>query len=55
MTRGERGGDYRGKSEGFAGRIIKDTWTIMRGGAWKQGRDLGRGGGKRQKTVLEQE
>ena len=31
MTRGERGGDYRGKGEGFAGRIIKDTWTKPKG------------------------
>ena len=32
------------KGEGFTGTIIKDTWTITRG----------RGGGKRQNTVLEQ-
>ena len=49
-----------GKGEGFAGTIIKDTWTITRGG-WKQGREVGRagvlgkGGGKRQETVLEQQ
>ena len=47
------------KGEGFAGTIIKDTWTIIR--EWKQGREMeragvvGRGGGKRQKTVLEQQ
>ena len=43
-----------GKGEGFAGTIIKDTWTITRGG-WKQGREVGRAGvrGERQKTVLE--
>ena len=40
--------------------IIKDTWTITKGG-WKQRREAGRarvvgwGGGKRQKTVLEQQ
>ena len=60
MTRRERGGDYRGKGEGFAGTIIKDTWAITRG-VWKQGREVGRagmvgrGGGKRQKTILEQQ
>ena len=31
MTRGERGGDYKGKGEGFAGTMIKDTWTITMG------------------------
>ena len=52
MTREGRGGDYREKGEGFAGTIIKDTWTITRG-EWKQGREVGmagvggRGGGKR--------
>ena len=46
--------------EGFAGTIIKDTWTITRGG-WKQGKEVGRagvvgnGGEKGQKTVLEQQ
>ena len=46
------------KGEGFTGTIIKDTWTITRRG-WKQGRELGgagvvgRGRGKRQKTVFE--
>ena len=29
------------KGEGFAGTIIKDTWTITRG-EWKQGREVGR-------------
>ena len=28
MTRRERGGNFRGKGEGFVGTIIKDTWTI---------------------------
>ena len=48
------------KCEGFEGTIIKDTWTITRGEGWKQGREVGRagvvgrGGGERQKTVLEQ-
>ena len=32
VTRGERRGDYREKGEGFAGIIIKDTWTITRWG-----------------------
>ena len=47
------------KDEGFTGTVMKDIWTIIRG-AWKEGRDMqragvvGRGGGKRQKTVLEQ-
>ena len=50
------------KGEGFAGTIMKDTWTITGGGrGWKHGRDIGRAGvvgrgvGKRQKTVLEQQ
>ena len=48
------------KGEGFTGTIIKDIWTIM-WWEWKQGREVGRagvvgmGGGKRQKTVLEQQ
>ena len=48
------------KGKGFAGTIIKDTWTITREG-WKQRKEVeragvvGRGGGKRQKTVLEQQ
>ena len=40
------------KGEGFTGTIIKDTWTKPRGGElgwWR------RGGGKRQKTVVEQQ
>ena len=40
------------KGEGFTGTIIKDTWTKPRGGElgwWR------RGGGKRQKTVLEKQ
>ena len=44
------------KGEGFTGTIIKDTWTITRGGGWKQGKEVGRAGvGGRQKTVLEQQ
>ena len=31
------------KGEGFAGRIIKDTWTIMRGGG--NGREVGKAEG----------
>ena len=44
----------------FTGTIIKDTWTVTRGG-WKQEREVGRvgvvgrGGEKSQKTVLEQQ
>ena len=53
MTRGEKG-------EGFAGTIIKDTWTITRwdgnrGGRWGGLGWWGMMGGKRQKTVLEQQ
>ena len=46
------------KGEGFTGTIIKDIWTTTRGG-WKWGREVGRvravgrGRGKRQRTVLE--
>ena len=49
-----------GKGEGFTGTIIKDTWTVTKGG-WKQEREVGRvgvvgrGGEKSQKTVLEQQ
>ena len=48
------------KGEGFTGTIIKDTWTTARG-VWEQGQEVGRTGvvgrgeGKRQKTVLEQQ
>ena len=50
----------REKGDGFAGTIIKDTWTINKVG-WKQGKEvgrarvMGRGGMKRQKTILEQQ
>ena len=50
----------REKGDGFAGTIIKDTWTITRWGV-ETGREVGRagvlawGGGERQKTVLEQQ
>ena len=60
MTRGQRGGILGEKGEGFAGAIMEDTWTIMGGGVGN-GREvesagvLGCGGGKRQKTVLEQQ
>ena len=49
------------KGEGFTGTIIKDTWIITRWGGWKKGKEVGRagvvgrGGEKRQKTVLEQQ
>ena len=47
------------KGEGFAGTMIKDTWTITRGVETREGVGragvVGRGRGKRQKTVLEQE
>ena len=32
------------KGEGFTGTTIKDTWTITRGGRWKQGREVGKAG-----------
>ena len=57
MTRAERGGNFRGKGEGFVGTIIKDTWTIT-AGVWKRkgggGRAgmLGWGGGKGRKLYL---
>ena len=38
MTRGKRRGDYRKKGEEFAGTIIKDTWTLARGGGNRGGR-----------------
>ena len=45
--------------EGFTGTIIKDTWTITRrvetGEGGGEGWVVGRGWGKRQKTVLEQQ
>ena len=56
MTRGE--GISGGKGEWFVGAIIKDTWTITRGGGNR--REVERSGGwtgvqgLRQKTVLEQ-
>ena len=46
MTRGQRGGGNGGK--GFTGTIIKDTWTITRGGGGNRGGrwgGLGRQGG----------
>ena len=48
-----------GKGEEFTGTIIKDVWTITSGSG--NGREEGRAGvvgkgvGKRQKTVLEQQ
>ena len=59
MARGER--ISGGKGEGFVGTIIKDTWTVTgEGGRWKreggeEGWWLGWGGGKRQRTILEQQ
>ena len=55
MTRGERGGNFREKGEGFVGTIIKDTWTITGGGQGMGGRwgGLGVRMGGRQRTVLE--
>ena len=56
----QKEGSIGDKGEGFAGTIIKDTWTITRE-AWKQGREveragvLGWGWGEIQKTVLEQQ
>ena len=38
MTRGEREGIMEEKGEGFAGTIIKDTWTITKGGGNRGGR-----------------
>ena len=48
------------KGEGFTGTIIKDTWTPKRGGvemgqSGEEGWGDGKGGEKRQKTVLEQQ
>ena len=46
VTRGERGGNFRGKGEGFVGTIIKDTWTITGGvmGGCRNGKEVGRAG-----------
>ena len=44
MTRGERGGNFRGKGEGFVGTIIKDTWRITGEGSGN-GREVWRAGG----------
>ena len=54
MTRGERGGNFREKGEGFVGTIIKNTWTIT---GWEGVETGGRWGGLggRPKTVLEQQ
>ena len=41
MTRREREGIMGEKGEGFTGTIIKDTWTITKGGV-----ETGEGGGK---------
>ena len=38
MTRGEGVGIMGEKGEGFTGTIIKDTWTITRGGGNRGGR-----------------
>ena len=61
MTRVERGGDNGGKGEGLTGTITKDTWAITRGEGVEQGKEVGmagvvgRGGRKRQKSVVEQQ
>ena len=39
VTRGEKGGNFRGKGEGFVGTIIKDTWIITEGDG--NGREVG--------------
>ena len=57
MTRGERGRDDGGKGEGFAGTIIKDTWTKTRRGGNRGGKWGGLGwwggaGGKGRKLYL---
>ena len=44
VTRRERGGNFRGKGEGFVGTIIKDTWTITGGRVEMGGRWGGLGG-----------
>ena len=51
----------REHGEAFTGTIINDTGTKTRGVGWKQEKEVGRagvvgrGGGKSQKNVLEQE
>ena len=56
MIRGEKGGNYREKGEGFAGTIIKDTWTITLGLETGEGGGragvVGRAGGKGRKLYL---
>ena len=57
MTRGERGGNFRGKGEGFAGTIIKDTWTINgeEGRKWERGGEgwgVGLGWGEKAENYL---
>lgn len=42
-SRGERGGNFRGKGEGFTRKSIKETWTKTGGGG--NGRELGRAEG----------
>ena len=62
VTRRERGGNFRGKGDGFVGTIKKDTWTITGGGVgwWKwegggEGWGSGWSGGESQRTVLEKQ
>ena len=61
MTRGERGGDYREKGRRVCRNYYKGHMGNNKGGEWKQGREVGktgmvgRGWGRRQKTVLEQQ
>ena len=45
----------REKGEGFAGTIIKDTWTITRGDGNRGGRWRGGEGGGEGRKLLEQQ
>ena len=60
VTRGERGGDNGGKGWRVCRNNYKGHMDNYKG-CWKQGREVGRtgmvgrGGGRRQKTVLEQQ
>ena len=54
VTRGDRGGDNRGKGQRVYRNNFKGHMDNNKGG-WKQGRDVGRAGGERQKAILEQQ
>ena len=58
VTRGEWGGDTRGKKGKGQGTCMKDPWTWTTGWGWTVGAGVGRnGGGQRGKigtTVIEQ-